>query len=127
MKVNFVSKLTEKNEILALVTDKKSLSEFKELDKNFLNKINHAVNNENFEFNKFSSLEIINDKNNSFSKIIIISPGQKSLISGNDLAIIGGKINQISSKYIELLSYFLTTNCKTSLRVVWSFESILFL
>src|SRR6056300_607270 len=98
MKVNFVSKLTEKNEILALVTDKKSLSEFKELDKNFLSKINHAVNNENFEFNKFSSLEIINDKNNSFSKIIIISPGQKSLISGNDFAIIGGKINQISSK-----------------------------
>ena len=45
MKVNFVSKLTEKNEILALVTDKKSLSEFKELDKNLLNKINHAVNN----------------------------------------------------------------------------------
>ena len=98
MKVNFVSKLTDKNEILALVTDKKSLSEFKGLDKNLLSKINHAVNNENFEFNKFSSLEIINDKNNSFSKIIIISPGQKSLISGNDLAIIGGKINQISSK-----------------------------
>ena len=43
-------------------------------------------------------LEIINDKNNLFSKIIIISPGQKSLVSGNDLAIIGGKINQISSK-----------------------------
>jgi leucyl aminopeptidase len=98
MKVNFVSKLTEKNEILALVTDKKSLSEFKELDKNLLNKINHAVNNENFEFNKFSSIEIINDKNSSFSKVIIISPGKKSLISGNDLAIIGGKINQISSK-----------------------------
>ena len=98
MKVNFVSKLTEKNEILALITDKKSLSEFKELDKNLMSKINHAVNTENFEFNKFSSLEIINDKNNSFSKIIIISPGQKNLISGNDLAIIGGKINQISSK-----------------------------
>ncbi len=98
MKVNFVSKLTEKNEILALITDKKSLSEFKELDKNLMSKINHAVNTENFEFNKFSSLEIINDKNNSFSKIIIISPGQKNLISGNDFAIIGGKINQISSK-----------------------------
>ena len=98
MKVNFVSKLTEKNEILALVTDKKSLSDFKELDKNLLSKINHAVNCENFEFSKFASLEIINDKNNLFSKIIIISPGQKSLISGNDLAIIGGKINQISSK-----------------------------
>ena len=98
MKVNFVSKLTEKNEILALVTDKKSLSEFKELNKNLLNKINHAVNCENFEFSKFASLEIINDKNNLFSKIIIISPGQKSLVSGNDLAIIGGKINQISSK-----------------------------
>ena len=98
MKVNFVSKLTQKNEILAIVTDKKSLSEFKELDKNLLSKINHAVNNENFEFNKFSSLEIINDKNNSFSKIIIISPGQKNSISGNDFAIIGGKINQISSK-----------------------------
>ena len=98
MKVNFVSKLNDKNEILALVTDKKSLSEFKGLDKNLLSKINHAVNNENFEFNKFSSLEIINDKNNLFSKIIIISPGQKSLVSGNDLAIIGGKINQISSK-----------------------------
>ena len=93
MKVNFVSKLTKKNEILALVTNKKSLSEFKELDKNLLSKINHAFNNENFEFNKFSSLEIINDKNNSFSKIIIISPGQKSLKSGNDFAIIGGKIN----------------------------------
>ena len=98
MKVNFVSKLTEKNQILALVTNKKSLSEFKELNKNLLSKINHAVNCENFEFNKFSSLEIINDKNNLFSKIIIISPGQKSLVSGNDLAIIGGKINQISSK-----------------------------
>jgi len=98
MKVNFVSKLTEKNEILALITDKKSLSEFKELDKNLMSKINHAVNTENFEFNKFSSLEIINDKNNLFSKIIIISPGQKNLISGNDFAIIGGKINQISSK-----------------------------
>ena len=98
MKVNFVSKLTQKNEILALVTNKKSLSEFKELDKNLLSKINHAINNENFEFNKFSSLEIINDKNNSFSKIIIISPGQKNSISGNDFAIIGGKINQISSK-----------------------------
>jgi len=98
MKVNFVSKLTEKNEILALVTDKKSLSSFKELDKNLLSKINHAVNYENFEFSKFASLEIINDKNNLFSKIIIISPGQKSLASGNDLAIIGGKINQISSK-----------------------------
>jgi len=98
MKVNFVSKLTKKNEILALVTDKKSLSDFKELDKNLLSKINHAVNYENFEFSKFASLEIINDKNNLFSKIIIISPGQKSLVSGNDLAIIGGKINQISSK-----------------------------
>ena len=98
MKVNFVSKLTEKNEILALVTDKKSLSGFKELDKNLLSKINHVVNCENFEFSKFASLEIINDKNNLFSKIIIISPGQKSLVSGNDLAIIGGKINQISSK-----------------------------
>lgn len=98
MKVNFVSKLTEKNQILALVTNKKSLSEFKELNKNLLSKINYAVNCENFEFNKFSSLEIINDKNNLFSKIIIISPGQKSLVSGNDLAIIGGKINQISSK-----------------------------
>jgi len=98
MKVSFVSKLTEKNEILALITDKKSLSEFKELDKNLMSKINHAVNTENFEFNKFSSLEIINDKNNLFSKIIIISPGQKNLISGNDFAIIGGKINQISSK-----------------------------
>ena len=98
MKVNFVSKLTQKNEILAIVTNKKSLSEFKELDKNLLSKINHAVNNENFEFNKFSSLEIINDKNNSFSKIIIISPGKKNSISGNDFAIIGGKINQISSK-----------------------------
>ena len=98
MKVSFVSKLTEKDEILALVTDKKSLSEFRELDKNLMSKINHAVSNENFEFNKFSSLEIINGKNSSFSKIIIISPGQKNLISGNDLAIIGGKINQISSK-----------------------------
>jgi leucyl aminopeptidase len=46
----------------------------------------------------FLRLEIINDKNSSFSKVIIISPGKKSLISGNDLAIIGGKINQISSK-----------------------------
>tara|TARA_B100000674_G_scaffold225289_1_gene185097 strand:- start:22 stop:1488 length:1467 start_codon:yes stop_codon:yes gene_type:complete len=98
MKVSFVSKLTEKDELLALVTDKKSLSEFRELDKNLMSKINHAVSNENFEFNKFSSLEIINGKNSSFSKIIIISPGQKNLISGNDLAIIGGKINQISSK-----------------------------
>ena len=83
MKVNFVSKLTEKNEILALITNKKSLLEFKELDKNLLNKIQYSVNRENFEFNKFSSLEIINDKNSSFSKIIIISPGQKDLISGN--------------------------------------------
>tara|TARA_B100001121_G_scaffold136851_1_gene119868 strand:+ start:67 stop:1533 length:1467 start_codon:yes stop_codon:yes gene_type:complete len=98
MKVSFVSKLTEKDELLALITDKKSLSEFRELDKNLMSKINHAVSNENFEFNKFSSLEIINGKNSSFSKIIIISPGQKNLISGNDLAIIGGKINQISSK-----------------------------
>ena len=98
MKVSFVSKLTEKNEILALITDKKSLSEFKELDENLKSKINHVVNNENFDFNKFSSLEITNDENSSFSKIIIISPGQKNLKSGNDLAIIGGKINQISSK-----------------------------
>ena len=98
MKVSFVSKLTEKDELLALITDKKSLSEFRELDKNLMSKINHAVSNENFEFNKFSSLEIINGKDSSFSKIIIISPGQKNLISGNDLAIIGGKINQISSK-----------------------------
>jgi len=98
MKVSFVSKLTEKNEILALITDKKSLSEFKELDENLISKINHVVNNENFDFNKFSSLEITNDENSSFSKIIIISPGQKNLKSSNDLAIIGGKINQISSK-----------------------------
>ena len=98
MKVSFVSKLTEKNEILALITDKKSLSEFKALDENLKSKINHVVNNENFDFNKFSSLEIANDENSSFSKIIIISPGQKNLKSGNDLAIIGGKINQISSK-----------------------------
>ena len=98
MKVSFVSKLTEKNEILALITNKKSLSEFKELDENLKSKINHVVNNENFDFNKFSSLEIANDENSSFSKIIIISPGQKNLKSGNDLAIIGGKINQISSK-----------------------------
>ncbi len=98
MKVSFVSKLAEKNEILALITNKKSLSEFKELDENLKSKINHVVNNENFDFNKFSSLEIANDENSSFSKIIIISPGQKNLKSGNDLAIIGGKINQISSK-----------------------------
>ena len=39
MKVSFVSKLTEKNEILALITDKKSLSEFKELDENLKSKI----------------------------------------------------------------------------------------
>ena len=69
MKVSFVSKLTEKNEILALITDKKSLSEFKELDENLKSKINHVVNNENFDFNKFSSLEIANDENSSFSKI----------------------------------------------------------
>ena len=74
MKVNFVPKLTEKKEILALVTDKKSILDFKELDKNTLNKIQHAINNEDFNFNKFSSLEIINDKNTSFSKIILISP-----------------------------------------------------
>jgi|TARA_Y100000022_G_scaffold26797_1_gene20364 leucyl aminopeptidase len=98
MKVNFVPKLTEKKEILALVTDKKSILDFKELDKNTLNKIQHAINNEDFNFNKFSSLEIINDKNTSFSKIILISPGKKSSIHGNDFAIIGGKINQISSK-----------------------------
>ena len=98
MKVNFVPKLTEKKEILALVTDKKSILDFKELDKNTLNKIQHAINNEDFNFNKFSSLEIINDKNTSFSKIILISPGEKSSILGNDFAIIGGKINQISSK-----------------------------
>ena len=65
-----------------------------------MSKINHAVNCENFEFNKFSSLEIINDKNNLFSKIIIISPGQKSLVSGNDLAIIGGKIKMENGKII---------------------------
>jgi hypothetical protein len=48
--------VTEKNEILALITDKKiSFRIYKELDKNLLSKINHAVNNENFEFNKFSS------------------------------------------------------------------------
>ena len=98
MKVNFVPKLTEKKEILALVTDKKSILDFKELDKNTLNKIQHAINNEDFNFNKFSSLEIINDKNTSFSKIILISPGKKSSIQSNDFAIIGGKINQISSK-----------------------------
>jgi leucyl aminopeptidase len=114
MKVNFVSKLTEKNEILALVTDKKSLSDFKELDKNLLSKINHAINCENFEFSKFASLEIINDKNNLFSKIIIISPGQKNLVSGNDLAIIGGKINQISSK---------SKNKKVSVLVASEFSS----
>ena len=98
MKVNFVPKLTEKKEILALVADKKSFLDFKELDKNTLNKIQHAINNEDFNFNKFSSLEIINDKNTSFSKIILISPGKKSSIQSNDFAIIGGKINQISSK-----------------------------
>tara|TARA_B100000676_G_C18016221_1_gene809824 strand:- start:166 stop:1632 length:1467 start_codon:yes stop_codon:yes gene_type:complete len=98
MKVNFVPKLTEKKEILALVADKKSILDFKELDKNTLNKIQHAISNEDFNFNKFSSFEIINDKNTSFSKIILISPGEKSSIQGNDFAIIGGKINQISSK-----------------------------
>ena len=98
MKVNFVPKLTEKKEILALVADKKSFLDFKELDKNTLNKIQHSINNEDFNFNKFSSLEIINDKNTSFSKIILISPGKKSSIQSNDFAIIGGKINQISSK-----------------------------
>ena len=51
MKVNFVPKLTEKKEILALVTDKKSILDFKELDKNTLNKIQHAFNNEDFNFN----------------------------------------------------------------------------
>ena len=98
MKVNFVPKLTEKKEILALVADKKSILDFKELDKNTLNKIQHAISNEDFNLNKFSSFEIINDKNTSFSKIILISPGEKSSIQGNDFAIIGGKINQISSK-----------------------------
>ena len=97
MKVSFVPKLTEKKEILALVADKKSILDFKELDKNILNKIQNAINNEGFNFNKFSSLEIINDKNTSFSKIILISPGEKSSILGSDFAIIGGKINQISS------------------------------
>ena len=58
MKVNFVSKLTYKNEILALVTDKKSLSEFKGLDKNLLSKINHAVNNENFESVSYTHLTL---------------------------------------------------------------------
>ncbi|MEC7614937.1 MAG: leucyl aminopeptidase [Pseudomonadota bacterium] len=98
MKVNFVPKLTEKKEVLALVADKKSILDFKELDKNTLNKIQYAINNEDFNFNKFSSLEIINDKNTTFSKIILISPGKKSSIQGNDFAKIGGKINQISSK-----------------------------
>ena len=98
MKVNFVPKLTEKKEVLALVADKKSILDFKELDNNTLNKIQYAINNEDFNFNKFSSLEIINDKNTSFSKIILISPGKKSSIQSNDFAIIGGKINQISSK-----------------------------
>ena len=98
MKVNFVPKLTEKKEVLALVADKKSILDFKELDKNTLNKIQYAINNEDFNFNKFSSLEIINDKNTTFSKINLISPGKISSIQGNDFAIIGGKINQISSK-----------------------------
>ena len=70
MKVNFVPKLTEKKEVLALVADKKSILDFKELDKNTLNKIQYAINNEDFNFNKFSSLEIINDKNTTFSKIL---------------------------------------------------------
>ena len=39
MRVNFVPKLTEKKEVLALVADKKSILDFKELDKNILNKI----------------------------------------------------------------------------------------
>ena len=50
MKVNFVPKLTEKKEVLALVADKKSILDFKELDKNTLNKIQYAINNEDFNF-----------------------------------------------------------------------------
>ena len=61
MKVNFVPKLTEKKEILALVAGEKSILDFKELDKNTLNKIQQAINTEDFNFNKFSSLEFIND------------------------------------------------------------------
>ena len=88
-----------------------------------------SVTAENFEFNKFSSLEIINDKNNSFSKIIIISPGQKSLISGNDLAIIGGKINQISSKsknkIIKVTKLFKETKAdKETLKLVEDYTNL---
>ena len=36
MKVNFVSKLTEKNEILALISDEKSLKDIGGLNKNLL-------------------------------------------------------------------------------------------
>ena len=72
MKVNFVSKLTEKNEILALISDEKSLRNMSGLNKNLLEKIQKTIKNENFKFNKFSTLEITNDEAGSFTKIILI-------------------------------------------------------
>ena len=98
MKVNFVSKLTEKNEILALISDEKSLKDISGLNKNLLERIQKTIKNENFKFNKFSTLEITNDKLGSFTKIILISPGQKTSLSTKDFSLIGGKILQISSK-----------------------------
>ena len=56
MKVSFVSKLTEKNEILALISDEKSLRNMSGLNKNLLEKIQKTIKNENFKFNKFSTL-----------------------------------------------------------------------
>ena len=98
MKVNFVSKLTEKNEILALISDEKSLKDIGGLNKSLLERIQKTIKNENFKFNKFSTLEITNDKLGSFTKIILISPGQKTSLSTKDFSLIGGKILQISSK-----------------------------
>ena len=49
MKVNFVSKLTEKNEILALISDEKSLKDISGLNKNLLERIQKTKNSKKFK------------------------------------------------------------------------------
>ena len=97
MNVTFTSKLSVKKDILAIISDKKSLASFEELSKGVLNKVINIAKYENFKFNKLESLEIIGEEKSGYSKIIVIGSGESSSLSLKDQDLIGGKILQLGS------------------------------
>ena len=98
MKVSFVNKLSEKKDTLVIVSDKNSMSKIVGLSKNIINSIDLAIKNENYKFNKFQTLEIINTIKTGYSKIIIIGLGEDPNTSLREADLIGGKITQLNSK-----------------------------